>query len=92
MRESNEDIVIRNPYLIRAYQHVLEPTMAYLLIVAKQYENIKHAGVYNLGTNEEDCITNGEIATLFYEKWRMLTGRKLCWFSQYDGGLWFLSV
>lgn len=83
---SNADIVIRNPYSIRPYQHVLEPIMAYLLIAAKQYEDIKYAGAYNIGPNEEDCITTGEIATLFCEKWRLLTGRKLGWISQYDGG------
>ena len=34
----HEDIVVRNPYSTRPYQHVLEPLYAYLLIAMRQYE------------------------------------------------------
>lgn len=43
------DIVVRNPYSTRPYQHVLEPIYAYLLITAKQYEDRNYAGAYNVG-------------------------------------------
>ncbi len=32
------DIVVRNPYSTRPYQHVLEPLYAYLSIVERQYK------------------------------------------------------
>ena len=43
----HEDIVVRNPYSTRPYQHVLEPIYAYLMIAAMQYENSKYASWYN---------------------------------------------
>lgn len=36
-----EDIVVRNPFSTRPYQHVLEPLYAYLMIAAMQYQDIK---------------------------------------------------
>ncbi len=79
---NKEDIIIRNPYSIRPFQHVLEPLFAYLMIVEKQYENKDYAGFYNVGPNDEDCVTTGVIADLFCEKWG--DGQK--WISKYDGG------
>lgn len=38
-----EDIIVRNPFSTRPYQHVLEPLYAYLMIAAMQYENEKYA-------------------------------------------------
>ena len=73
----NEDIIIRNPYSIRPYQHVLEPLNMYLTIIKKQYENINYSGYYNVGPNDEDCITTGDLATLFCEKW----GDNLKWIN-----------
>lgn len=67
---NNEEIIIRNPFSIRPYQHVLEPLNAYLIIVQKQYEDIKYAGYYNVGPNDEDCISTGDLATLFCDKWK----------------------
>lgn len=64
-----EKIVVRNPYSIRPYQHVLEPLFAYLMIVEKQYENPKLAGAYNIGPDEIDCITTGKLVELFCKAW-----------------------
>ncbi len=64
-----EAIGIRNPYSTRPYQHVLEPLYAYLLIVKNQYENKQFADGYNVGPDECDCVTTGNLATLFCEKW-----------------------
>ena len=36
--QDNRDIIVRNPYSTRPYQHVLEPLAAYLLIAQAQYE------------------------------------------------------
>lgn len=66
---SKEIILIRNKNSIRPYQHVLEPLFAYLLIAKEQYKNVEKASSYNIGPNDEDCITTGEIASLFCKKW-----------------------
>lgn len=62
-------ILIRNPYSIRPYQHVLEPLFAYLLIAEKQWDTPTLAGSYNIGPKYCDCVTTGEIVSLFCEKW-----------------------
>lgn len=72
---SGEKIIVRNPYSIRPYQHVLEPLFAYLMIAQKQYEDEKYAGYYNIGPDECNCITTGEIAELFCKHW----GDNLTW-------------
>ena len=76
----NKDIIIRNPHSTRPYQHVLEPLYAYLIILKKQYENINYAGYYNVGPDDEDCISTGDLATLFCEKW----GNDLKWINKCD--------
>ena len=63
--EKGEDIVVRNPYSTRPYQHVLEPLYAYLMIAKAQYEDIKFADYYNVGPDECDCVTTGELVDLF---------------------------
>lgn len=80
--EQKREIVVRNPYSIRPYQHVLDPLYAYLLIVQKQYEDSSFAGFYNVGPDEADCLTTGKLVDCFCEKW----GRDAKWVNQYDGG------
>ena len=67
--EKGEDIIVRNPYSTRPYQHVLEPLCAYLMIAQKQYEDIKYEGWYNVGPDECDCVTTGELADIFCKCW-----------------------
>lgn len=71
----NKPIILRNPYSIRPYQHVLEPLMAYLLIAKRQYESFNLSGCYNIGPDECDCITTAELTNLFCEAW----GEKASW-------------
>ena len=66
---AGETIKVRNPYSTRPYQHVLEPLYAYLMIAAKQYEDSALAGWYNVGPDECDCLTTGELVRLFCQKW-----------------------
>lgn len=80
--ESKTSIIVRNPHSTRPYQHVLEPLCAYLLILQRQYENGKYAGYYNVGPDEIDCITTGEITDMFCKAW----GNGLVWINEYDGG------
>lgn len=84
--QRGEDIVVRNPYSTRPYQHVLEPVMVYLLLAARQYEDSALAGSYNIGPDECDCVTTGEIATLFCEKWKQLAHQEVKWVNCHDGG------
>lgn len=80
--EKKEKIVVRNPHSTRPYQHVLEPLNIYLMIVKEQYEDKKYAGFYNVGPDERDCITTGQLVDTFCEKW----GDNLAWINKYDGG------
>lgn len=77
-----QDIVVRNPFSTRPYQHVLEPLYAYLMIAAKQYEDPKFAGYYNVGPDDVDCFKTGALVDLFVKKW----GNDLKWIDRYDGG------
>lgn len=62
-------LTLRNPNAVRPFQHVLEPLAAYLLIAAVQAEDDSKAGWYNIGPNEADCITTGQLARLFATAW-----------------------
>ena len=76
--EAGKSIGVRNPYSTRPYQHVLEPLAAYLMIAQKQYEDGKYASWYNVGPDECDCVTTGELVDLFCQKW----GNGLHWEDQ----------
>ncbi len=80
--QKKEDMIVRNPHSTRPYQHVLEPVMAYLMIAERQYEDGSFADYYNVGPDDLDCVTTGDIVTMFCEKW----GEGLKWINQYDGG------
>lgn len=67
--QKGQVIGVRNPYSTRPYQHVLEPLAVYLLIAAKQYENTEYQGYYNVGPDDCDCMTTGELVDLFCRKW-----------------------
>lgn len=68
-------IEVRNPNSTRPYQHVLEPLYAYLLIAQAQHENGEYADWYNVGPDECDCVTTGELADIFCRLW----GEGLAW-------------
>lgn len=84
--ESKKDIIVRNPFSTRPYQHVLEPVVAYLMIAKAQYEDKKYAGNYNIGPDEADCWTTGDLVDLFCSEWKKQTGYEIKWINQYDGG------
>ncbi len=76
--ESGRVIGVRNPYSTRPYQHVLEPLAVYLTIAQKQYEDKRYAGFYNVGPDDCDCVTTGELVSLFCSCW----GENAAWESQ----------
>ena len=78
----HEDIIVRNPFSTRPYQHVLEPIYVYLMIAAKQYEDPKYQSWYNVGPDDHDCFQTGALVDMFVKKW----GEGLKWINKYDGG------
>lgn len=77
-----EDIIVRNPFSTRPYQHVLEPVYAYLMIAAMQYKDAKYQSWYNVGPDDQDCFQTGALVDLFCRHW----GNGLKWINKYDGG------
>ena len=68
--ENGKQILVRNPYSTRPYEHVLEPVLAYLLIAQNQYEDKeKYSGNYNVGPNDSDCVTTGDLVDMFCKTW-----------------------
>ena len=75
--EKGREIIVRNPYSTRPYQHVLEPVCAYLKLAELQYhERERYAGNYNVGPEECDCVTTGELVELFCKCWGKEAGWK----------------
>ncbi len=79
---SGREIVLRNPGSTRPYQHVLEPLAVYLTIAMRQYEDAACQGYYNVGPEEDDCITTGRLADLFCGAW----GDGARWRSEQENG------
>ncbi len=77
-----EPIIVRNPHSTRPYQHVLEPLVAYLKILKKQYKNHIYSGFYNVGPDDCDCVTTGELVDLFCRLW----GDGQTWENRSEGG------
>lgn len=76
--QAGRPIGVRNPHSTRPYQHVLEPLFAYLMIAQRQYEDGRLAGWYNVGPDDCDCVTTGQLVELFKEKW----GADFDWIDQ----------
>lgn len=79
---ANRAIEVRNADSVRPYQHVLEPLSVYLTILEKQYFDKGYAGFYNVGPTETDCMSTGELVSLFCEYW----GENLTWRNQCEKG------
>lgn len=91
---SFEDIVVRNPYSTRPYEHVLEPLFVYLMIAKEQYEDKKYSGAYNVGPDDESNVNTGDLVDMFVTRWN---GKKMTdceggpvpelkWINKHDGG------
>ena len=52
------------------------------MIAAKQYGDKKYAGYYNVGPDESDCVTTGNLVDTFCDKW----GEGMTWINKSDGG------
>ena len=84
---AGREIVVRNPHSTRPFQHVLEPVAAYLMIAQRQYEDPTVAGSYNVGPEDVDCRTTGELVDLFCRAWNRRGGEGSArWVDRSDGG------
>ena len=83
------EIIVRNPYSTRPYQHVLEPLNIYLTIAKAQYEDKSKAGFYNVGPDDADCVTTGDIVDKFCGAWNsggLFTDKgSMSWVNKHDG-------
>lgn len=79
---SKKDLVVRNPYSTRPYQHVLEPLNIYLIIAMMQYQDKKYAGFYNVGPDDRDCVTTGDLVDMFCENWNKESEYKMKWINK----------
>lgn len=66
---AGQEIEVRNPYSTRPYQHVLEPLYAYLMIAQAQFADSRYAGWYNVGPDDCDCLTTGDLVDVFCKAW-----------------------
>lgn len=80
--KNGTDIIVRNPHSTRPYQHVLEPLAMYMMIAMEQYKNKKFAGFYNVGPDDRDCVTTGELTDLFCKHW----GEGIKWINKSVSG------
>lgn len=72
--EENKPLLIRNPYAIRPWQHVLEPLYGYLLLGTKMLnEGHEFQGGWNFGPFYQNHVPVIELINKFIEK----TGRGL---------------
>lgn len=80
--QTGKPIGVRNPHSTRPYQHVLEPLFAYLVIAKVQCKDKTLSGWYNVGPDECDCVTTGQLVELFKDKW----GEGFSWVNQAEKG------
>lgn len=79
--QNNEDIVIRNPYATRPWQHVLEPLAGYLLLGSKIFlDGVRYAEAWNFGPDSHSIVPVSEVVGKIIENWE--TG---CWIDLSDG-------
>ena len=77
-----QTIDIRNPHSTRPYQHVLEPLSVYMTLAARQTEDASLVGAWNVGPDDTDCVTTGELADIFCRVW----GDGAYWQTHADNG------
>lgn len=61
---------------------MLEPLYVYLMIAAKQYEDVRYADCYNVGPDDKDCFQTGSLVDIFVKYW----GEGVKWIAKSDDG------
>lgn len=81
---NNEKLIIRSPYSIRPWQHVLEPLSGYLILAEKLYtEGSKYADAWNFGPDENDAKNVEWIVKKFCENIKTSAGYEIKKDEQY---------
>lgn len=65
-----EKVVLRHPYAVRPWQHVLEPLSGYLILAHKLYnDGARYAGAWNFGPDDQDAKPVEWLVKNLCEKW-----------------------
>jgi len=67
--EKKEAILVRNPFSIRPWQHVLEPLCGYLMLGAKLSESSDLAGAFNFGPHAEENYSVADVVHEVLKHW-----------------------
>ena len=66
----DKDIVLRNPWSLRPWQHVFEPLHGYLLVARRLYENpIDSVAAWNFGPEAAEAWSVVDVAKAFCNRW-----------------------
>lgn len=60
---SGETLVVRNPYSVRPWQHVLEPLAGYLVLAEMTWDKPTLSAAYNIGPESDDVATVEAVVT-----------------------------
>lgn len=58
---AGQELVIRNPYATRPWQHVIEPLAAYLCLAERLWRAPQLAGAYNFGPLSHEAASVGDV-------------------------------
>jgi len=92
--ENNTPVIIRNPYAVRPWQHVLEPLSGYLFLALKMAQDSqKYSGAWNFGPDIEDFATVKDLADMLISlygigRWETYDGSK----KLHEAGLLQLNI
>jgi CDP-glucose 4,6-dehydratase len=78
----HQNIVVRNPFSIRPYQHVLDCLSGYLTLAKLQYKDKAFEGNYNFGPKDNGYLNTGELTDIFCKAW----GQEQCWINEGSTG------
>jgi len=68
--DSNESLLLRNPFAIRPWQHVLEPLSGYLVLAQSLYDKSPdYNGAWNFGPADQDARSVREVVDLLAKGW-----------------------
>ena len=68
--KENKPLLLRNPFSVRPWQHVIDPLYGYLLLAIKQTQDPqKFSDAFNFGPDKIDRFTVEEIAKKAIEYW-----------------------
>ena len=66
----NKKLIIRNPYSVRPWQHVLEPLFGYILLAQSLINDpIKYSQAWNFGPDKISCVSVKDAINLASKKW-----------------------